>query len=422
MSLVKEGERVQRDQPLVEITTDKVDAEIPSPEEGVLEKILVAEGETVAVGTALARIAAGAGAGAQDAAPATEKDPAPKQAPARKTAAKEDEPEAPPAPARESAPRATPVARRLAAEEGVGLADVTATGPGGRIAKADVEKARAARAPAPAPSPAAAEAPKRAAAGETRAVAASLPAAGKRPPYLSYQIQPGDRLIPMTPLRRIVAEHMVLSKQISPHVGTVAEVDLHGVVKLRDAHKRGFQQQHGFNLTYLPFIVSATVRALREFPRLNASVLEDAIVEKQAIHVGVAVETEKGLVVPVIRDADRLSLVGLAEAIEDLSARARSKRLSPDDLRGGTFTVSNPGRYGNLYGFAIINQPQVGILRMGEIVKRPVVREIEGEDVIVVRPIMHLALSYDHRAVDGAPANAFLHAVRTLLEEASFDL
>ncbi|MCZ7619554.1 MAG: E3 binding domain-containing protein [Myxococcota bacterium] len=177
--LVKEGERVQRDQPLVEITTDKVDAEIPSPEEGVLEKILVAEGETVAVGAALARIAAGVGAGAQDAAPATEKEPAPKQTPARKTAAKEDEPEAPSAPARESAPRATPVARRLAAEEGVGLADVTATGPGGRVAKADVEKARAARAPAP--SPAAAEAPKHAAAGETRAVAASLPAGGGRP-------------------------------------------------------------------------------------------------------------------------------------------------------------------------------------------------------------------------------------------------
>jgi 2-oxoglutarate dehydrogenase E2 component (dihydrolipoamide succinyltransferase) len=305
----------------------------------------------------------------------------------------------------------------MAAEEGVDLAGVEATGPGGRVAKADVERARSApaRSQAPAREPAAG-------AGAVRAVAASLPAGGKRPPYLSYQIQPGDELIPMTPLRRIVAEHMVLSKQISPHVGTVAEVDLHEVVKLRDANKRSFQQQHGFNLTYLPFVVSAKVRALREFKRLNASVLEDAIVEKQAIHIGVAVETEKGLVVPVIRDADRLSLVGLAEAIEDLSARARSKQLSPDDLRGGTFTVSNPGRYGNLYGFAIINQPQVGILRMGEIVKRPVVREIDGEDVIVVRPIMHLALSYDHRAVDGAPANAFLHAVRALLEEASFEL
>ena len=225
-------------------------------------------------------------------------------------------------------------------------------------------------------------------------------------------MQEGDRVIPMTPLRKIVAEHMVLSKQISPHVGTVAEIDMGGVVRVRDAHKKAFQAQHGFGLTFLPFIVHAAVRALREFPRLNASVLEDAIVEKRAIHVGVAVETEKGLVVPVVRDADRLSLAGLAAAIEDLSARARTKKLSPDDLRGGTFTVSNPGRHGNLYGFAIINQPQVGILRMGEIVKRPVVRTIEGEDAIVIRPIMHLALSYDHRAVDGAPANAFLHHVR----------
>jgi 2-oxoglutarate dehydrogenase E2 component (dihydrolipoamide succinyltransferase) len=226
----------------------------------------------------------------------------------------------------------------------------------------------------------------------------------------------------MTPLRRIVAEHMVLSKQISPHVGTVAEVDMRRVARFRDAHKRAFREQHGFNLTFLPFVVHATARALREYPRLNASVLEDAIVEKQAIHIGIAVETEKGLVVPCIRNADHLSLAGLAAAIEDLSERARTKRLSPDELRGGTFTVSNPGRHGNLHGFAIINQPQVGILRMGEIVKRPVVREMDDEDVIVIRPIMHLALSYDHRAVDGAPANAFLHAVRELLEGGEFAL
>jgi 2-oxoglutarate dehydrogenase dihydrolipoamide succinyltransferase (E2 component) len=451
--LVQEGERVKRDQPLVEVTTDKVDAEIPSPEAGVVEKILVGEGETVTVGTALARIAEGAAEDEQtqsapEPEPERKREPKPAAAGARASDAKksasdakkksDSEPAARPEAQAEKPPvkaarakegakaeaaaakakevRATPVARRMAAEEGVDLDSLPATGPGGRVAKADVEGARSAPAAPPATEKPASGG------GETRAVAASLPAGGKRPPYLSYQIQPGDELIPMTPLRRIVAEHMVLSKQISPHVGTVAEVDLHGVVKLRDANKRSFQQQHGFNLTYLPFIVSATVRALREFPRLNASVLEDAIVEKQAIHVGVAVETEKGLVVPVIRDADRLSLVGLAEAIEDLSTRARSKQLSPDDLRGGTFTVSNPGRYGNLYGFAIINQPQVGILRMGEIVKRPVVREVEGEDVIVVRPIMHLALSYDHRAVDGAPANAFLHAVRALLEEAAFEL
>jgi 2-oxoglutarate dehydrogenase E2 component (dihydrolipoamide succinyltransferase) len=205
-------------------------------------------------------------------------------------------------------------------------------------------------------------------------------------------------------------------------VGTVAEVDMGAVARVRDAHKKAFQSQHGFSLTFLPFIVLATVRALREFPRLNASVLEDAVVEKRAIHIGVAVETEKGLVVPVVRDADRLSLSGLAAAIEDLSLRARTKKLSPDDLRGGTFTVSNPGRHGNLYGFAIINQPQVGILRMGEIVKRPVVRTTEDGDAIVIRPIMHLALSYDHRAVDGAPANAFLHHVREVLEDGDFEL
>ena len=194
------------------------------------------------------------------------------------------------------------------------------------------------------------------------------------------------------------------------------------MVRVRDAHKRAFEEANGFGLSFLPFVVHAAVRALREYPRLNASVLEDAIVEKRDIHIGIAVETEKGLVVPVVRHADRLSLAGLAQAVEDLAVRARSKKLSPDELKGGSFTVSNPGRHGNLYGFAIINQPQVGILRMGELVKRPVVRSIGGEDAIVIRPIMHLALSYDHRAVDGAPANGFLHRVRELLEEAEFDL
>jgi 2-oxoglutarate dehydrogenase E2 component (dihydrolipoamide succinyltransferase) len=215
---------------------------------------------------------------------------------------------------------------------------------------------------------------------------------------------------------------MVLSKQTSPHVGTVAEIDLGEVVRFRDAHKRAFRESQGYNLTFLPFLVHAAVRALREHPRLNASMLEDSIVEKQAIHMGVAVETDKGLVVPVVRHADRLSLSGLAAAIEDLSSRARNKKLSPDELRGGTFTISNPGRHGNLYGFAIINQPQVGILRMGEIVKRPVVRPVDGQDAIVIRPMMHLALSYDHRVVDGAPANAFLFRVRELLEEGEFAL
>ncbi|MBW2317017.1 MAG: 2-oxo acid dehydrogenase subunit E2, partial [Deltaproteobacteria bacterium] len=184
----------------------------------------------------------------------------------------------------------------------------------------------------------------------------------------------------------------------------------------------GFKKQNGYSLTFLPFIVAATVKALREFPALNASVVEDSIIEKRDVNVGVAVETEKGLVVPVVRNADRFSLTGLAASIEDLSSRARNRKILPDELRGGSFTISNPGRQGNLYGFAIINQPQVGILRMGEIVKRPVVRDLDGAEAIVVRPMMHLALSYDHRAVDGSPANGFLFRVRELLEEADFDL
>jgi 2-oxoglutarate dehydrogenase E2 component (dihydrolipoamide succinyltransferase) len=191
---------------------------------------------------------------------------------------------------------------------------------------------------------------------------------------------------------------------------------------VRAQNKRAFEESNGFKLTFLPFIVHAVVRALREYPALNASVIEEAIVEKKDVNVGLAVETEKGLVVPVVRNADRLSLSGLAAEIDQLADRARSKRLSADDLQGGTFTVSNPGRRGNLYGFAIINQPQVGIIRMGEMVKRPVVLTVDGEDAIVIRPMMHLALSYDHRAVDGAPANGFLYRIRELLEEADYNL
>jgi 2-oxoglutarate dehydrogenase complex dihydrolipoamide succinyltransferase (E2) component len=406
--LVKEGDRVERDQPLVEVSTDKVDAEIPAPEAGVIERILVPEGETIPVGAALVTIATGGAAATAAPKTAAAKAAAPKKAEAKAVEAKQ-----PVAVAAAEPPRATPVAKRAAEAAGVDLRSVAATGVGGRVTKDDVAREIAAPAAPTASRPI----------GAPAAIhRVALPAAGNQPPYLTYQVQEGDRVIPMTPLRKIVAEHMVISKQVSPHVGTVAEIDMAAVARLREQHKKAFQAHHGFSLTFLPFLVHAAARALREFPRLNASVLEDAIVEKRAIHIGVAVETEKGLVVPVVRDADRLSLAGLAGAIEDLSARARNKKLSPDDLRGGTFTVSNPGRHGNLYGFAIINQPQVGILRMGEMVKRPVVRTIGGEDAIVIRPIMHLALSYDHRAVDGAPANAFLHHVRELLEDGGFEL
>ncbi len=408
--LVKEGDRVELDQPLVEVTTDKVDAELPSPVAGVIEKILVAEGEVVEVGAQLVLIDPSGSAAATR--------PLPAQA-ARESAKSPREP-APAAPATAAASeiRATPLARRMAEQSGVDLDRVQATGVGGSVSRDDVE-----RAGQPAPKQRDETSPKRRDETSPKRRATKSPTgAPKRPAYLDYQLQPGDKVTPMSPLRRLVAEHMVLSKRVSPHVGTVAEIDMGAVVKLRSAQKQAFQEAHGFALSYLPFILYATVRALREYPILNASVLEDAIVQKQDIHVGIAVETEKGLIVPVVRHADRLSLAGLAQAVEDLARRARSKKLSPDELKGGTFTISNPGRHGNLYGFAIINQPQVGILRMGEIVKRPVVREIDGEDALVIRPILHLALSYDHRAVDGAPANGFLHRVGRLLEEAEFDL
>jgi 2-oxoglutarate dehydrogenase E2 component (dihydrolipoamide succinyltransferase) len=406
--LVLEGEMVEVDQPLVEVTTDKVDAEIPAPCAGMIEQILAAEGDVIEIGAVLARIDPDAKADAASGELAVNV-PAPTSS-------------------SESAPGgivATPVARRMADEASIDLREVQGTGSAGRVTKEDVLRHGAgppASAPVQAPGqeiapPAPQAAPQPVAAAPTPATRPARPA-----PSFGYQLQPGDRVIPMTPMRRIISEHMVYSKRTSPHVGTVAELDLSGVVRLRNQHKQAFKETYGVSLTFLPFVVYAVVRALREFPALNASVVEDAIVEKQNVHVGVATETEKGLVVPVIRDADRLSLAGTAMAINDLSSRARDKKLSADDLRGGTFTVSNPGRKGNLYGFAIINQPQVGILRMGEIAKRAVVRTLEGEDAIVIRTMMYMALSYDHRAVDGAPANAFLHRIRELLETADFEV
>ena len=237
-----------------------------------------------------------------------------------------------------------------------------------------------------------------------------------------YRPREGDEVIPFTTIRKRIAEHMIVSKIISPHVGTVAEVDMGRVFRAREQRKAEFRAVRGFSLTYLPYVVQAAVRALREFPRMNATVVDETIIERRGIHVGVAVETERGLVVPVVRDADRLSLLGVAEAIEELARRARDRELSADDLQGGTFTISNPGRQGNLYGFAVINQPQVGILRMGELVKRPVVVEFEGADTIAIRPMMYLALSYDHRIIDGVAGNGFLYRVGQELEQGEFEL
>ncbi len=397
--LVKEGDRVERDQPLVEVTTDKVDAEIPSPASGVIERIVVSEGEVVPIGAELARIDREGGTRKESPQQASHSTP-----PDGGATSEAHTPDG-----RRDSPRATPLARRMAEDRQLDLREVPPSRAGGRVTKQDIVRHAVAQSD-PLSEPAANYE------GSSHESRADRFAIG------GDAVQNGDRVIPMTPLRKLVAEHMVYSKQTSPHVGTVAEIDMSGVLRVRDRHKAEFRAAHGFGLNYLPFIVQATVRALREFPALNASVLEDAIVEKVGLHIAIAVETENGLVVPVLRHADRLSLVGLALAIEKLAHRARERRLSPDELTGGTFTISNPGRSGNLYGFAIINQPQVGILRVGEIVKRPVVRSYEGDDSIVIRSIMHLALSYDHRAVDGAPANRFLGRVREILEAAEFEL
>jgi 2-oxoglutarate dehydrogenase E2 component (dihydrolipoamide succinyltransferase) len=422
--LVTEGEMVEVDQAIVEVTTDKVDAEIPAPCAGMIEQILVAEGDVIEIGAVLAKIDPDAKA---DVAKAADRTPDAPAARLPNSNASPSQPVSTSSPSPASGITATPVARRMAEEASIDLQNVRGTGSSGRVTKDDILRHESGALAAAVPvatetAPAAATASPTAVAPPTPAAASRPRPGARRAPSFGYELQPGDRVIPMTPMRRIISEHMVYSKRTSPHVGTVAELDLSAVVRLRNEHKRSFQESYGIGLTFLPFVVHATVRALREFPALNASVAPDAIIEKQSIHIGVATETEKGLVVPVIRDADRLSLAGTAMAINDLATRARDKRLSADDLRGGTFTVSNPGRQGNLYGFAIINQPQVGILRMGEIAKRPVVRTLEGEDAIVIRTMMYLALSYDHRAVDGAPANGFLHRIRELLEAAEFEM
>ncbi len=398
--LVREGERVEKDQILCEVTTDKVDAEIPAPEAGVVTRIVAAEGTTVEVGADLVVLDAEGTATAE---------PGPSPAPASQPAAPATAVQEPAA-----AGRVSPVARRIAEEAGLPVADLRGSGPAGRVTKSDVlgylERSREAPAGPAAP----------AAATPARPGTLLEKLGGLRVPQ--YRPREGDEVIPFTTIRKRIAEHMIVSKIISPHVGTVAEVDMGRVFRAREQRKAEFREKRGFGLTYLPYVVQAAVRALREFPRMNATVVDETIIERRGIHVGVAVETERGLVVPVVRDADRLSLLGLAEAIEELARKARDRELSADDLQGGTFTISNPGRQGNLYGFAVINQPQVGILRMGELVKRPVVVEFEGADTIAIRPMMYLALSYDHRIIDGVAGNGFLYRVGQELEQGEFEL
>ena len=409
--LVSVGQSVAKDEPIVEILTDKADSELPAPVAGVITQLLAAEDDIIAVGDPICEIDENAQAGTAPAAPSA------------------DAPAPPLVPDAGSPPPTSPSVRKLAREQDVDLAGVHRSGDGGRIVHEDVMAAigtssspeRMATAPPPPPAVSQAPAsPSAAAPRPARPPARSTGPGGafRVPPYIPKD---GDEIVPFTRRRRIIADHMVYSKQTAPDVVTFAECDLHRTAMLRDQHKGHFKKE-GVNLTYLGFAIAATARALREFPEINSRVLDDAFVKLAEVNVGIAVDTDEGLVVPVIRNTDDLTIRGVARAVADVAERARSGNLTPNDLSGKTFTISNPGRRGNLVGGAIISQPNVAILRLGTIKKRVVVIEHEGEDVMAIHPVMHMALTYDHRVVDGVHANGFLYRIAEILEYGDFEL
>ncbi|MDB4942918.1 MAG: Dihydrolipoamide acyltransferase component of branched-chain alpha-keto acid dehydrogenase complex [Labilithrix sp.] len=447
--LVKEGDVVQKDQPVAELATDKADSELPSPAAGRVTKLLVKEGDVVPVRATILQMEEGADGPTVPPPPPTEAKPTAAE-PTPTT--KGDHPVAPGADEASASsqgalgPLASPSSRRAALVQGVDLQNVKGSGEHGRITRDDVNRAGgpgyegagqktpapAAPAAAPPAAPPASPAPPRSG-GDASGLAAlvnqgggfvpPVPGVGfgsfKVPPY---RPKPGDQVIPFTRRRRITADHMLYSKFSSPHVVTVAECDLQRASKLREANKDRYKKE-GMSLTMLAFLVVAAAKAIRENPTINARVLDDAYVIFKDVNLGVAVDSPDGLVVPVIRRADELGVRGIVRAIDDVAVRARKGKITVDDLSGATFSITNPGLKGNLFGGAIINQPNVGILRMGEIKKRAVV--VEGpdkEDHIAIHPVMYMALSYDHRIVDGVAANSFLWRVREILEKAEFEV
>jgi pyruvate/2-oxoglutarate dehydrogenase complex dihydrolipoamide acyltransferase (E2) component len=457
------GDSIGRDEPLLEISTDKVDTEVPSPAEGVVTQILVQEGETVEVGTVLATIGP-AGAEAPPAAPepaAPAPAPEPEAAPAAAASPAEAAPaEPPPAPAPPPAPVepvaagngrtfVSPVVARIAAEHGIDPTSVPGTGTGGRVTKKDIlsfieSGASAPPPPAPAPAPAAEAAPPPA--PEPAPVAQAEPVVEAPPPVAEpapapaptappptpaptptpapaaaapeTELAPGEELEPMTAMRRGVMEHMRRSVDTAAHVTSAIEVDMARVVALRQKLKPELAQQK-VNLTYLAFIARAAVDTLLDYAWVNGELRGQSIVTRPYVNLGIAVALQegKGLIVPVIRNAQDLNLTGTARAIQDLAERARTKKLLPDDVQGGTFTITNPGSFGTFHGTPIINQPQSAILGTYALVKRPwVVQDELGSDVIAIRPLMNLTLTYDHRLVDGAYAGMYLRDLRDKLE------
>ena len=401
--LKKPGERVERDEPLFEISTDKVDTEVPSPAAGTLAEVLVAEGQTVPINTVVARIdeAAVADRATQpvaEAAAAAAVEAAPKAA-------------AEPAPAEvvsgEVGPL-SPLVRRLLREHNLDPRQIKGTGAGGRITKQDVEAYLAARGQAPAAPPPAPPSEPVALAEEPAAAAAPAEAMP-----LPRAEAPKVRIEPMSIMRQKIAEHMILSRRTSAHVTTFHRVDMTAVARMRERYKEQIQQRYGFSLTYLPFVTRAAAQALRAFPLLNASIDGTNIIYHNEINIGIAVALEGGLIVPVIRNADEKSVIGLQRAIVDLATRARSRQLKPDEVHGGTFSITNFGSYGSLTGTPIINQPQVAILGVGLVEKAPVVVD---EDKIAIRSVCLMSLTFDHRLIDGALADQFMLKIKAVLE------
>jgi len=425
--LKKPGERVERDEPLFEISTDKVDTEIPAPAAGTLSEVLVEEGKTVGINTVVARIdeSGGTAAAAKPAAPAkqaaapvkeseaqTAIEPAPPSPQTEETApAPAAPPEPPPAP--EPSGPLSPLVRKMARENNIDLSRVQGTGAGGRITKQDVEAyLQRQAAPAPAVQPAAAPPPAPPPAAPIQPPPAHVPAApAPATPPLAAQAR--TRIEPMSTMRMRIAEHMVMSRRTSAHVTTVHRVDMTKVAKMRERHKATFQANYGFSLTFLPFIVRASVVALREYPLLNASLDGNNIVLHNDINIGIAVALENGLIVPVIRSADERNVLGLQRAIVDLATRSRARQLKPEEVQGGTFSITNFGSYGSLMGTPIINQPQVAILGVGTVDKTAVVID----DAIAIRSICHVSLSFDHRLIDGALADRFMSRLKKVLED-----
>jgi 2-oxoglutarate dehydrogenase E2 component (dihydrolipoamide succinyltransferase) len=437
----KVGDRVERDEPLLEISTDKVDTEIPAPSSGVVSEIKVQEGETVAINTVIAVI------GGEVKPPAAAASPSetmpPKAAPVPPPSpppTPPPTPEAPtPSPARPAPPtetsstqaglRSSPLVRKIAREHDLDISRVTGTGRGGRVTKDDVLKLVDAPRPGPRSTPPASPSPSLAAptpapvAPKAAPRPSPAPAPPPPPPAAPSPASPGPSpagrvtIEPMSKIRKSVAAHMVLSRQTSAHVTTVFEVDVSRIVELRADNKFVFEQE-GVKLTYTPFFVAATLGSLKAFPLLNASIDGDSVVYHRDHNIGLAVALDGGLIVPVIHNADEKSFLGLTRAVNDLGERARTKKLLPADVQGGTFTITNPGSFGGLFGTPIINQPQVAILAVGGIHKRPVV----VGDGIGVRSMVYLALSFDHRLIDGALADQFMADLKGRLENWDHEL